>query len=307
MLQYAARRILATLPIALIAVTVAFFVLRLAPGGPFDGERPLPPAVLENVRAYYNLDKPLIEQYFHYVGGLLQGDFGPSMSSYDFSVSELLAIGLPFTLMLGFIAFVVATIIGILVGTLAAAKQNKMPDYALVLFVTIGLIIPNFLMGALFQLWFGVNLDWLPAGGWQPGELQYLVLPVTVLAWPHAARIARLMRGSMIEVLGTNFTRTARSKGIGARLVLARHAIKPALIPVVSYLGPGLSYLLTGSIVVENIFGLPGIGRYFVNAALNRDYGLVLGTVVLYVFIILLLNLIVDLIYAWLDPKVRYR
>jgi len=307
MLQYAARRILATLPIALIAITVSFFILRLAPGGPFDGERPLPPAVLQNVRAYYNLDKSLIEQYFHYVSGLLRGDFGPSMSSYDFSVSELLAIGLPFTLMLGFIAFVIATVVGIVVGTLAAAKQNRMPDYALVLFVTFGLIIPNFLMGSLFQLWFGVRLEWLPAGGWVPGSVAHLVMPVTVLAWPHAARIGRLMRGSMIEVLGTNYTRTARSKGIGERLVLARHAIKPALIPVVSYLGPGLSFLLTGSIVVENIFGLPGIGRYFVNAALNRDYGLVLGTVVLYVFIILLLNLIVDLVYAWLDPKVRYR
>ncbi len=307
MLQYAVRRILATLPIALLAITLAFFVMRLAPGGPFDGERPLPPAVLENVRAYYNLDKSLIEQYFHYVGGLLQGDFGPSMSSYDFSVSELLALGLPFTLMLGFIAFVIATVVGVVVGTLAAAKQNKLPDYALVLFVTIGLIIPNFLMGHLFQIWFGVMLDWLPAGGWEPGQWANLVMPVTVLAWPHAARIARLMRGSMIEVLGTNYVRTARSKGIGARLVLARHAIKPALIPVVSYLGPGLSFLLTGSIVVENIFGLPGIGRYFVNAALNRDYGLVLGTTVLYVLIILLLNLIVDLVYAWLDPKVRYR
>lgn len=307
MLQYAVRRILATLPIALVAVTMAFIVMRLAPGGPFDGERPLPPAVLENVRAYYNLDKPLIEQYFHYVGGLLQGDFGPSMSSYDFSVGELLAIGLPFTLMLGFIAFVIATVIGILVGTLAAARQNKLPDYVLVLFVTIGLIIPNFLMGAVFQIWFGVKLGWLPAGGWEPGSVAHLVMPVTVLAWPHAARIARLMRGSMIEVLGTNYVRTARSKGIGERLVLARHAIKPALIPVVSYLGPGLSFLLTGSIVVENIFGLPGIGRYFVNAALNRDYGLVLGTTVLYVILILALNLIVDLVYAWLDPKVRYR
>ena len=307
MLQYAVRRVLATLPIALVAVTLAFIVMRLAPGGPFDGERPLPPAVLENVRAYYNLDKSLIEQYFHYVGGLLQGDFGPSMSSYDFSVGELLAIGLPFTLMLGFIAFSIATIVGVVVGTLAAAKQNKLPDYALVLFVTIGLIIPNFLMGSLFQIWFGVSLGWLPAGGWEPGQWANLVMPVTVLAWPHAARIARLMRGSMIEVLGTNYIRTARSKGIGARLVLARHAIKPALIPVVSYLGPGLSFLLTGSIVVENIFGLPGIGRYFVNAALNRDYGLVLGTTVLYVVIILVLNLIVDLVYAWLDPKVRYR
>jgi oligopeptide transport system permease protein len=168
-------------------------------------------------------------------------------------------------------------------------------------------IVPNFLMGALLQLLFGVYLKWLPAGGYSPGAVQNLVLPITVLAWPHAARVSRLMRGSLIEVLGTNYIRTARSKGIGERLVVMRHAIKPALVPVVSYLGPGLSYLLTGSLVVEQIFGLPGIGKYFISAALNRDYGLVLGTTVLYVGIIIALNLLVDIIYAWLDPKVRYR
>lgn len=307
MLQYAARRILTTLPIGIIAVTVVFIILRLAPGGPFDGERPLPPAVLENVRAYYNLDDPLLSQYFQYVGGLLRGDFGPSMNFYDFSVGELLAIGMPFTLMLGLIAFIVATSIGIIVGALSALNQNKWPDYTLILGVTIGLIIPNFLMGSVLQIVFGVYLGWLPAGGWVSGSIPHLILPVTVLAWPHAARVARLMRGSMIEVLGTNYIMTARSKGIGERLVLMRHALKPALIPVVSYLGPGLSYLLTGSLVVENIFGLPGIGRYFVQAALNRDYGLVLGTTVVYVMIIIVLNLLVDLLYAWLDPKVRYR
>ena len=306
MLNYALRRVMSAIPVALIAITVCFIILRLAPGGPFDRERPLPPAVLENVLEYYNLNKPLWEQYLIYVGGVLRGDFGPSMSSYDFSVSELLAIGLPFTLMLGSIAFVFATTAGIITGIIAAVNQNKWPDYVLVLVVMIGVIVPNFLLGALFQLFFGVYLKWLPAGGWAGNWLQ-LVMPVIVLAWSHTARISRLMRGSMIEVLGTNYVRTARSKGIGERLVLARHAIKPALIPVVSYLGPGLSYLLTGSLVVENIFGLPGIGRYFVNAALNRDYGLVLGTTIFYVLLILVLNLLVDMVYAWLDPKVRYR
>lgn len=306
MFSYALRRIASALPVAFIAITVCFIILRLAPGGPFDGERPLPPAVLENVLAYYNLDKPIWEQYLMYLGGVITGDLGPSMSFYDFSVSQLLAIGLPFTLMLGFTAFVIATIIGIIAGIIAAVNQNKWPDYVLVLAVMLGVIVPNFLMGALLQLLFGVYLKWLPAGGWNGNWIQ-LVLPVTVLAWPHAARISRLMRGSMIEVLGTNYVRTAKSKGIGERLVLSRHAVKPALIPVVSYLGPGLSYLLTGSLVVENIFGLPGIGRYFVNAALNRDYGLVLGTTIFYVLLILVLNLLVDLVYAWLDPKVRYR
>lgn len=307
MLRYATRRVLSAIPIALIAVTVCFFILRLAPGGPFDGERALPPTVMANLRAHYNLDQPLIVQYFIYVGRLLQGDLGPSMVNEGFDVSQLISIGFPFTLTMALTAFVIATLIGLLAGMIAAVNQNKWPDYVLVLVVMIGVVIPNFLMAALLQLWFGVYLGWFPAGGWVHGSWMHLVLPVTVLAWPHAARISRLMRGSMIEVLGTNFIRTARSKGIGQRLVLSRHAIKPALIPVVSYLGPGLSYLLTGSLVVEQVFGLPGIGKYFVTAALNRDYGVVLGTTILYMFIILALNLVVDLVYAWLDPKVRYR
>ncbi|KKB07507.1 ABC transporter permease subunit [Devosia chinhatensis] len=307
MLAYALRRVLSAIPVALIAVTACFFILRLAPGGPFDAERALPANILRNLRAAYDLDQPLIVQYFLYLGRLLQGDLGPSMVVQDFTVSQLLALGLPFSIMLGLTAFVIATAIGLLAGMVAAVTQNKWPDYVLVLVVMIGVIVPNFLMGSLLQLVFGVYLKWLPAGGWRAGSIAHLILPITVLAWPHAARISRLMRGSMIEVLGSNYVRTARAKGLGQRLVLARHAIKPALIPVVSYLGPGLSYLLTGSLIVEQIFGLPGIGKYFINAALNRDYGLVLGTVVLYMALILVLNLLVDLAYAWLDPKVRYR
>ncbi|HHY50944.1 MAG TPA: ABC transporter permease subunit [Alphaproteobacteria bacterium] len=306
MLGYAIRRVLSAIPIALIAVTVCFFILRLAPGGPFDGDRALPPITLQNLRAHYNLDQPIWMQYLIYVGRLLQGDLGPSMVYNDFTVSEMLAIGLPFTMMLGFSAFIIATTVGLVAGSLAALNQNRWPDYALVAMVMVGLVIPNFLMGSILQLIFGVYLHWVPAGGYNGAPLQ-LVLPITVLALPHAGRIARLMRGSMIEVLGTNYIRTARSKGLGARLILARHALKPALIPVVSYLGPGLSYLLTGSLVVEQIFALPGIGKYFITAALNRDYGLVLGTTILYLFVILALNLVVDVIYAWLDPKVRYR
>lgn len=307
MLAYALRRVLSAIPVAFIAVTACFFILRLAPGGPFDQERALPEAILRNLRAAYDLDQPLITQYLLYIGRLLRGDLGPSMVVQDFTVSQLLALGLPFSLMLGLAAFVIATAIGLLAGMIAAVTQNKWPDYVLVFVVMIGVIVPNFLMGSLLQLVFGVYLKWLPAGGWRPGSIAHLVLPITVLAWPHAARISRLMRGSMIEVLGSNYVRTARAKGLGERLVVARHAIKPALLPVVSYLGPGLSYLLTGSLVVEQIFGLPGIGKYFINAALNRDYGLVLGTVVLYMVVILVLNLLVDLAYAWLDPKVRYR
>ncbi|KKB80544.1 oligopeptide transporter permease [Devosia limi DSM 17137] len=306
MFGYAIRRVLSALPVVLIAVTACFFILRLAPGGPFDGERALPPETLANLRAHYNLDLPLIQQYGIYVGRLLQGDFGPSMVYNDFTVAQMLWIGLPFTLMLGFTAFVVGTVAGLVAGSLSAVNQNKLPDYVLVMLVMVGLVVPNFLMASILQLVFGVYLDWFPAGGWKPGSLQHLVLPVIVLALPHAGRTARLMRGSMIEVLGTNYVRTARSKGLGTRLILARHAIKPALLPVVSYLGPGLSYLLTGSLVVEQVFALPGIGKYFISAALNRDYGLVLGTTILYMLIILAVNLLVDILYAWLDPKVRY-
>ena len=245
-------------------------------------------------------------QYLIYVGRLLQGDLGPSMVYNDFTVSEMIGIGLPFTMMLGFSAFLVALVVGLIAGSLAAVNQNKWPDFALVALVMVGLVIPNFLMGLLLQLVFGVYLDWVPAGGYS-GSFVQLILPVVVLALPQAGRIARLTRGSMIEVLGTNYVRTARSKGLGTRLILARHALKPALIPVVSYLGPGLAYLLTGSVVVAQMFALPGIGKYFISAALNRDYGLVLGTTILYMFIILALNLLVDVLYAWLDPKVRYR
>ncbi|HEY0919408.1 ABC transporter permease [Devosia sp.] len=307
MFGYALRRVLTAIPIALITITVCFFILRLAPGGPFDGERALPPLVLKNLRAYYNLDQPLITQYFIYVTGVLRGEFGPSMVMEDFSVARLIGIGLPFTLMLGFSAFVIGTLGGMIAGAVAAVNQNKWPDYLLVAVVLVGIIVPNFLMANIVQLVFGVYLGWLPVGGYKPGSLLHLVLPVFILALPHGGRVARLVRGSMIEVLGTNYVRTARSKGLGTRLILARHALKPALLPVVSYLGPGLSYLLTGSLVVEQVFALPGIGKYFITAALNRDYGLVLGTTILYVFIILALNLIVDFVYAWLDPKVRYR
>lgn len=307
MLTYAFRRVLSMLPVAFLAITACFFVMRLAPGGPFDRERALPPEIKANLLAAYNMDQPLPVQYALYVWRLLHGDLGPSMVVKTYSVAQLLAQGLPFTLTLGFTAFVIGTTVGILAGILAALYQNKWPDYVLVLVVMVGVIVPNFLTAHILQLLFGVYLGWLPAGGFLPGSIPHLVMPVTVLMLAHLARVSRLMRGSMIEVLGSNYIRTARAKGLGQRLVLARHAIRPALMPVVSYLGPGLSYLLTGSLIVEQVFGLPGVGKYFIQAALNRDYGLVLGTVILYMFIILVLNLIVDLAYAWLDPKVKYR
>jgi oligopeptide transport system permease protein len=290
-----------------IAVTLSFFVLRLAPGGPFDGERPLPPVILKNLAAHYNLDKPLIEQYLIYMFDVLKGDLGPSFANQDFSVTQQLMLGLPYTFTIGGSAFVLAIVIGVTVGCLGALYQNKAPDYLLGLLILIGLVLPNFLIAPILQLVFGIRLGWLPVGGWGNGSIRYLILPVLVLALPHAGRISRMTRGSMIEVMNQNYIRTAKAKGIGPRLTVMRHALKPAMMPVVSYLGPAASYLLTGSLVVESIFGLPGIGRYFINAALNRDYGMVLGTVIFYMVLIVVLNLIVDIAYAWLDPKVRSR
>lgn len=305
MLLYALKRFLTTIPVLWIAVTVCFFILRLAPGGPFDGERPLPPAVKQNLEAHYNLDKPLVQQYAIYLGNVLRGDLGPSFASEDFSVAEQLKLGLPYTIIVGGAAFIIAVLFGILAGIYGALWRNSWPDYALAAIILLGLILPSFLLAPIFQLIFGVELGWLPVGGWGDGDLRYIVLPVAVLALPHIARISRLMRGAMIEVLHSNFIRTARSKGLPAAPIILRHALKPALMPVVSYLGPAAGFLLTGSIVVETIFGLPGIGRYFINAALNRDYGMVLGTVIFYMVLIVMLNLIVDIVYAWLDPKVR--
>ncbi|MDY8109219.1 ABC transporter permease subunit [Fulvimarina sp. 2208YS6-2-32] len=307
MIAFAVRRLLTTIPVLLIAITACFFILRLAPGGPFDQERALPPEVMANLRAYYHLDDPLIYQYLRYLGRLVQFDLGPSFVTKDFSVARQIAIGLPYTLILGGAAFLVAVVGGVAAGIYGALYQNRIPDYGIAGIVMIGLVVPNFLIAPILQLVFGVELGWLPVGGWGNGSPYYLTLPVIVLALPHVARISRLMRGSMIETLNANFIKTARAKGIGRRRIILRHALRPALTPVVSYLGPAAGYLLTGSIVVEQIFGIPGIGRYFINAALNRDYGMVLGTVIFYMALIVLLNLLVDLAYAWLDPKVRTR
>src|ERR1700712_4701663 len=307
MIRYALRRLLSTIPVLWIAVTLSFFVLRLAPGGPFDGERPLPPVILKNLAAHYNLDKPLIQQYLIYMADVARGDLGPSFANQDFTVTQQIMVGLPYTFTIGTSAFILAILIGVIVGCLGALYQNRHADYWLGGTLLIGLVLPNFLIAPILQLVFGIQLHILPVGGWGDGSLKFLIMPVVVLALPHAARISRLMRGSMIEVMNQNFIRTAKAKGIGPRLIVMRHALRPALMPVVSYLGPAASYLLTGSLVVESIFGLPGIGRYFINAALNRDYGMVLGTVIFYMVLIVILNLVVDIAYAWLDPKVRAR
>jgi oligopeptide transport system permease protein len=281
--------------------------MRIAPGGPFDRERALPPEIEKNVLAAYDLDQPLLAQYADYLLDVLRGDFGPSFKYRDFTVAELLWTGFPASLQVGGIAIVLAVVVGIALGTLAALRQNTGIDYAVMATAMTGITIPNFVMAPLLTLIFGVWLSWLPVAGWNGGAPRNLVLPVIALALPQIAYIARLTRGSMIEVLHANFVRTARAKGLRERIVVARHALKGALLPVVSYLGPATAQVVTGSVVIETIFGIPGIGRYFIQGALNRDYTLVMGTVIVYAVLIILLNLIVDLLYGLLDPKVKQR
>ena len=304
---YVARRILTSIPTLLVIVTVAFFMMRIAPGGPFDRERALPAEIEKNVLAAYDLDQPLLLQYRDYLLGVLQGDFGPSFKYRDFTVAELLWTGFPASLKVGGLAIVLAVVVGIGLGTLAALRQNTAADHAVMATAMTGITIPNFVMAPLLTLVFGVYLGLLPVAGWNGGAPANLVLPVIALALPQIAYIARLTRGSMIEVLHANYVRTARAKGLRERIVVVRHALRGALLPVVSYLGPATAQVVTGSVVIETIFGIPGIGRYFIQGALNRDYTLVMGTVIVLAVLIILLNLIVDLLYGLLDPKVKQR
>ena len=306
MWSYAFRRLLSAIPTLFIIVTVAFFMMRIAPGGPFDVERTLPPEIEKNVLRAYNLDQPLAKQYLDYVGGILRGDFGPSYKYRDFTVAELIGNGYPASLQIGGAAIVAAVLFGVLFGTVAALRQNSRTDYVVMGAAMTGIAIPNFVMAPLLTLVLGVYLSLLPVAGWGDGALANKVLPIVALALPQIAYIARLTRGSMIEVLHTNYVRTARAKGLREKIVVVRHSLKGALLPVASYLGPATAAIVTGSVVIETIFDIPGIGRYFIQGALNRDYTLVMGVMIFYAVLIIALNLIVDLIYGVLDPKVRY-
>jgi len=306
MLKYSLKRLLAAIPTLLILMTMAFFMMRAAPGGPFDTEKTLPAEIQANLDKKYHLDEPLIQQYGRYLLDLVQGDFGPSFQYKDYTVNELIATGFPVSLRLGGIAVLLAFFIGSAVGIMAALRQNSATDYTLMAGAMTGISIPNFVFAPMLILVFAVYLQWLPAGGWNGGAFKNTILPIIGLALPQIAYISRLMRGSMIEVLRGNAIRTARAKGLPEHIVILRHALKPALLPVISFLGPATAAILTGSVVIEQIFGIPGLGRYFVQGALNRDYTLVMGVVVFYGVLIILFNFIVDLLYAALDPRIRY-
>jgi oligopeptide transport system permease protein len=306
MIVYALRRLLSAIPTLFVIVTLAFFMMRAAPGGPFDSQRKLTPEVEHNIKVAYDLDKPLWRQYLIYLGKVAHGDLGPSYKNKDFTVVQLIGTGLPVSARLGLSAMALALLLGTALGVAAALKQNRWEDYSVMAGAMLGITIPTFVTAPILTLIFGIYAGILPVGGWSGGALRNMILPVTVLALPQIAIISRLVRGSMVEVLHSNYIRTARAKGLPNRLVIYRHALRAGLLPLVSYLGPAVAGLLTGSLIVEQIFGIPGIGRYFVTGALNRDYTLVMGVVIYYAAFIILLNLVADILYAVLDPRVRY-
>lgn len=306
MLRYALRRIAGILPTLFVIVTVSFAIVRLAPGGPFDQEQMLAPEVRANLDRLYGLDQPLVVQYLHYLRALAHGDFGPSLSERDFTVAELIAQGLPLSVTLGLAAVLLAILAGIPAGILAAVARSRGADLGLSTLAALGVALPTFVTGPLFALFFGLYLRWLPVAGFERGAPRYLVLPVVTLAIPVAAYLARLTRASLLEVLHTHYVRSARARGLGAARVLLRHALPPALLPVVSYLGPAVAFVVTGSLVIETVFGLPGTGRYLVQGAIDRDYPLVMGMIIVYAAFTLALNLLADLLYGWLDPGARH-
>lgn len=299
------RRLLTAIPTLLGVVILSFVLMRLAPGGPFDGERALDEETRAALDAAYGLDLPLGEQIILYIGRIVRGDFGPSLVYRDFTVSELIAQGLPISLTIGGLALLLACALGIGGGLWAAVRAGRWQDEAIMGAATLLTALPVFVTGPLFVLIFALGLGWLPVSGWEAGSPSHLILPVVALALPFAGAIAKLTRAGLARALNEDHVRTARARGLTERQVIARHALRPALVPVASYLGPAAAGLLTGAVIIETVFALPGLGRYFVQGALNRDYPLVLGVVTLYAGLIILFNLVADLLYGWLDPRMR--
>ncbi len=305
MMRFIAQRLLTAIPTLIIIATLAFALLHATPGGPFDSAKRIPPAIQRSIEAQYHLNEPLWKQYLRYMSNLARGDLGPSYQYRDTSVNELIRQGVPVDATIGSCALLAALLIGTLFGLVAALRRDTTWDYVPMLFASLGIALPVFVVGPLLILVFAVTLHWLPSGDWRSGSVRYLILPVIALALPYMAYVARMVRGAALEVLASPFIRTARAKGLPVTTVILRHALRPILIPVVSFIGPAFAGVLTGSIIIESVFGLPGIGRYFLTGAINRDYTLVVGITVLYGALIIVCNFLADLCYAWLDPRVR--
>jgi len=304
MLRFALNRLLQAIPVLLIVISATFLLVHSAPGGPFSADKAVPPEVIKALEAQYNLDQPLWQQYVSYLGDVLKGDFGPSFKYSGRTVNELIAAGLPATAELALYAMLVALVIGISAGVIAAMRPNSMQDYVPMSAAMLGICMPSFLLGPLLVLVFGIHLEWLPVSGWGdiPGDK---IMPSITLGTGYAAYIARLSRGGMLEVLSQDYIRTARAKGLSERLIIFKHALRGGLIPVVAFLGPAFAGLLGGSFVVETIFQIPGLGRFYVQAAFNRDYTMILGMTIFFATLIILFNLLSDMLAIWLNPKLR--
>lgn len=303
------KRLLSIIPTMFIIVTLSFFMMRLAPGGPFSSEKEVPQAVMENLLKKYHMDESLPRQYLRFLGDVLRGDLGPSFKNKDFTVNELIASSLPNSLILGLSSLVLALVLGVTVGTISALRQNTVFDYGGMSIAVLGISVPLFVAGPVLMLILAVWLKWLPTSGWITGRqgLRTLIMPSLTLSMPYFAYIARLSRASIVEVLRSDYIRTARAKGLSMPVIMFKHVLKGALLPVVSYLGPACAGIVTGSVVVESIFLVPGLGTFFVRSALNRDYTLIMGTIIVYSLILVLMNFIVDIIYGLLDPRISYK
>jgi oligopeptide transport system permease protein len=309
MTRFIIRRVLSLIPTIFLIVTFSFIIVRAAPGGPFSSEKKLPPEILANLMRKYHMDEPLPKQYLRYMGDILRGDLGPSFRYKDFTVNQLIGQALPASLLLGFIALCVAVFLGVGVGIISALRQNSWIDYTAMSIAVVGISVPLFVIGPLLKLFLALKLNWLPTSGWIGGRSSWLVLimPIITLSFPYFAYIARLSRSSILEVIRSDYVRTARAKGLTESSVILKHVLKGALLPVVSYLGPAFAGIITGSVVVESVFLVPGMGRFFIQAATNRDYTLIMGDVIVYSLILVTMNFVVDVVYGFLDPRISYK
>lgn len=303
MLTYFFKRILGMIPVLFIIITITFFLMRFAPGGPFSSEKKMPEEIKKNLEKKYHMDKPMIVQYFYYLGMIIQGDLGPSMKYQNKTVNSIISEKFPVSLRIGLMAMCIALILGTTIGFLAALNQNNFIDYACMSFAILGISVPNLVLGPILAVTFGLWLGVLPVAGW--GETQHYILPVVTLSCYYIAIIARISRGSMLEVIRQDYIKTARSKGLSNWTIITRHAMKGALLPIVSYIGPASAFIITGSIVIEQIFGIPGVGREFVMGAIDRDYTMVMGTVILVSLLVMCFNLFVDIAYGFIDPRIK--
>jgi len=309
MIRFIIRRLISLIPTLFLIVTFSFFIMKVAPGGPFSAERSLPPEVLANINRVYHLDEPIVKQYVRYLGDILRGDLGPSFRYKDYTVNDLIGNTMPNSLILGITALCSALFFGLLVGIVSAVKRNSIADYAAMSVAVIGISVPLFVVGPILMFIFAIRLKWLPTSGWITGRygLKTLIMPALALSLPYFAYIARLSRASVLEVLRSDYIRTAYAKGLSYPVVLFKHALKGSLLPVISYLGPAFAGIITGSVVIEKIFLVPGLGTFFVQSALNRDYTLIMGTVIMYSIILILMNFVVDILYAVIDPRISYK